>query len=66
MSNVGETLNDALIKSTPPVGVSILGVSMPLADWVYVVTFIYVLMQIIVIVPKVIKTIKKAGHKHEK
>ena len=65
MSKVAETLNDALIRSTPPVGVSILGVSMPIADWVYVVTFIYVVMQIIVIAPKVIKTIRKAGN-HEK
>lgn len=38
--------HDEIMKTTPPIGVSTLSLlGVPLSDWVYIVTIIYVLVQ---------------------
>lgn len=42
-----------VIKATPPIGVSTLSVlGVPLSDWVYIVTIIYVLVQMYILIYK--------------
>jgi L-cystine uptake protein TcyP (sodium:dicarboxylate symporter family) len=62
-TKIGEVLNDAVIRTTPPLTVTALGYTMQVADWVYVVTFVYVMLQIVVIAPKVFITLFKVHYK---
>lgn len=46
-------MDNEIVKTTPPVGVSVLQLmGIPLSDWVYIVTIIYVLVQIYVLLYK--------------
>ena len=46
-------MDNEIVKTTPPVGVSALSLmGIPLSDWVYIVTIIYVLIQIYVLIYK--------------
>lgn len=46
-------MNNELVKTTPPIGVSTLTImGVPLSDWVYIITIIYVLIQIYVLLYK--------------
>ncbi len=46
-------MDNEVIKTTPPIGVSALSIfGIPLSDWVYVVTILYVLIQIYVLIYK--------------
>lgn len=43
-------MDNEIVKTTPPVGVSALSLmGIPLSDWVYIVTIVYVLFQIYVL-----------------
>nr|DAF59418.1 MAG TPA: holin [Caudovirales sp. ctIZM3] len=47
MNNNAENLHDEILRNAPPVGVSTLTVlGVPLSDMVYVMTIIYILVQI--------------------
>lgn len=42
-----DTLNEEILKNTPPIGVSTLSIlGVPLSDMVYVMTIAYILVQI--------------------
>lgn len=58
-TKVTDLIGDAAVKSTPPIGISILGATMHLEHWVYIATFIYIVLQIVVIIPKVINVFKR-------
>lgn len=46
-------MDNEIIKTTPPLGVSAITlIDIPLSDWVYVVTILYVLIQIYVLLYK--------------
>ena len=46
-------MNNEIAKTTPPIGVSALSLmGIPLSDWVYIVTIVYVLIQIYVLLYK--------------
>ena len=52
-------LQDEVIKLTPPVGVSTLTVlGVPLSDMVYIMTIVYILVQIICTIYRTYKTTK--------
>ena len=43
-------MDNEIVKTTPPIGVSTLSLmGIPLSDWVYIVTIMYVLIQICVL-----------------
>ena len=45
--NNNTSLNDEILKNTPPIGVSTLSIlGVPLSDMVYVMTIAYILVQI--------------------
>lgn len=49
-------LTEHAVKAAPPLAVSGLSVmGLPLSEWVYVLTAIYIAFQIVLIVPKVIR-----------
>lgn len=53
-------LHTELLKNTPPVGVSTLSIlGVPLSDAVYVMTIIYIFVQIICTIYKTYKTTKE-------
>ena len=55
------SLNDEILKNTPPIGVSTLSVlGVPLSDMVYVMTIAYILAQIACTIYKTYVTPKKA------
>ncbi|WP_337576164.1 hypothetical protein [Phascolarctobacterium succinatutens] len=46
-------MDNEIVKTTPPIGVSTLSLmGIPLSDWVYIVTIMYVLIQIWVLLYK--------------
>lgn len=46
-------MDNEIVKTTPPIGVSALSLmGIPLSDWVYIVTIMYVLIQILVLLYK--------------
>ena len=52
-------LQDEVIKLTPPVGVSTLTIlGVPLSDMVYIMTIIYILVQIVCTIYRTYKTTK--------
>ena len=54
------SLNDEILKNTPPIGVSTLSVlGVPLSDMVYVMTIAYILVQIACTIYKTYVTTKK-------
>lgn len=58
MNNPTE-LQDEVIKLTPPVGVSTLTVlGVPLSDMVYIMTIVYILVQIVCTIYRTYKTTK--------
>lgn len=51
-----DNLHDAVLKIAPPVGVSTLSVlGVPLSDMVYVMTILYILVQIVCTIYKTFK-----------
>jgi hypothetical protein len=61
------TAADSFIKAAPPVAVSSLSfIGLPMQEWVYIVTIVYTLIQIIRVFPKTVYCIRcfsKAGLK---
>lgn len=54
------SLNDEILKNTPPIGVSTLSMlGVPLSDMVYITTIIYILVQIGCVIYKTYKEVKK-------
>lgn len=54
------SLNDEILKNTPPIGVSTLSMlGVPLSDMVYITTIIYILVQIGCVLYKTYKEVKK-------
>jgi len=50
---------DTIVRSTPPMTVSFLHFnSITLSDTVYILTIVYIAFQVIVLFPKVLKTLK--------
>lgn len=48
-----DIMDNEIVKTTPPIGVSTLSLmGIPLSDWVYIVTIMYVLIQIGVLLYK--------------
>lgn len=48
-----DIMDNEIVKTTPPIGVSTLSLmGIPLSDWVYIVTIMYVLIQILVLLYK--------------
>lgn len=48
-----DIMDNEIVKTTPPIGVSTLSLmGIPLSDWVYIVTIMYVLIQIWVLLYK--------------
>lgn len=46
-------MKNEIVKSTPPIGVSTLSImGYPLSDWVYIVTILYVLLQMFCLIYK--------------
>lgn len=58
-TQVQEFIADAAVRSTPPVTVSVIGSAMHLAEWVYIATLVYLVLQVIVIFPKVVNTFQR-------
>ena len=55
-----DNLNEEILKNTPPIGVSTLSVlGVPLSDLVYVMTIVYILVQIACTVYKTYVSTKK-------
>lgn len=55
-----QELHNEILKNTPPVGVSTLTVlGVPLSDMVYIMTIIYILVQIVCTIYKTLKTTNK-------
>lgn len=55
-----DSFHDEAIKLAPPVGVSTLSVlGVPLSDMVYIMTILYILVQIVCTIYKTYKTTKK-------
>lgn len=55
-----DNLHEEVLKIAPPVGVSTLSVlGVPLSDMVYIMTIMYILVQIICTLYKTYKTTKK-------
>lgn len=53
-------MDNEIVKTTPPIGVSALSLmGIPLSDWVYIVTIVYVLIQIYVLLYKTFYSNKK-------
>lgn len=58
--NNNTSLNDEILKNTPPIGVSTLSMlGVPLSDMVYITTIIYILVQIGCVIYKTYKEVKK-------
>ena len=56
------SLNDEILKNAPPIGVSTLSVlGVPLSDMVYIMTIVYILVQIFCTIYKTYKDTKKGG-----
>lgn len=52
-----QELQDEILKNAPPVGVSTLSVlGVPLSDMVYIMTIIYIIVQIVCTIYKTLKT----------
>lgn len=59
-----QEMHDEILKLSPPVGVSTLSVlGVPLSDMVYIMTIIYIIIQIICTLYKTYKEAKKEGGK---
>lgn len=57
MSPMDNELHSEILKNAPPVGVSTLSVlGVPLSDMVYIMTIIYILVQIVCTIYKTLKT----------
>ena len=55
-----DTLNEDILKNTPPIGVSTLSVlGIPMSDMVYVLTIAYILVQIGCTIYKTYMSVKK-------
>ena len=55
-----DTLNEEILKNTPPIGVSTLSIlGVPLSDLVYVMTIAYILVQIACTIYKTYVSTKK-------
>ena len=55
-----DTLNEEILKNTPPIGVSTLSIlGVPLSDMVYVMTITYILVQIACTIYKTYVSTKK-------
>lgn len=53
---MNDNLTDEVVKITPPVGVSTLSIlGIPLSDMVYIMTILYIIIQIICTLYKTIK-----------
>ena len=66
MQEMQEVLVDGAIRSSPPVAVTALGVTIPLPTIVYGLTIVYIIFQIIVIAPKVLRVLRgKANVKED-
>ena len=59
LTPIDDGIIEAVAKSTPPITVSVLGVGITIHEWVYIATFVYVVLQIVIIVPKVFRTMFK-------
>nr|DAH41559.1 MAG TPA: holin [Caudoviricetes sp.] len=61
MNNTNNSLNDEILRNTPPIGVSTLTVlGVPLSDMVYVMTIIYILVQIFCTIYRTYKSTKES------
>ena len=59
-----QEMHDEILKLSPPVGVSTLSVlGVPLSDMVYIMTIIYIIVQIICTLYKTYRETKKEGGK---
>ena len=54
-----EMINETLIKNAPPITVSVLSWDIQLSSTVYLLTLAYLVLQIIVISPKVLQLFKR-------
>ena len=54
-----EMINETLIKNAPPITVSVLSWDIQLSSTVYLLTLAYLVLQIIVISPKVLQIFKR-------
>ena len=57
---IDDNIVEAISKATPPITISILGINITLHEWVYIATLLYVVLQIVVIIPRVFRTFKKS------
>lgn len=56
---MNEDLSYPVAKAAPPIAVSGLTfLHMPLSEWVYILTILYLLFQIAVIAPRVVRTVR--------
>lgn len=58
--NNNDNISEEILRNTPPIGVSTLSVlGVPLSDMVYVMTILYIMVQMACIVYKTYKEAKK-------
>lgn len=58
MQDMTEVISDAALRSSPPVAITVLGVNVQLPTIVYGLTILYIVAQLIVITPKVLRVIR--------
>lgn len=59
--NTNNSLNDEILRNTPPIGVSTLTVlGVPLSDMVYIMTILYILVQIFCTIYRTYKSTKES------
>lgn len=55
-----DTLNEEILRNAPPIGVSTLSVlGIPLSDMVYIMTILYIIVQIGCVIYKTYNSVKK-------
>ena len=59
MPEIADVISEAALKSSPGVAVGAVGQHMHLSTWVYGITIVYLICQLIVIAPKVWRTLRK-------
>ena len=59
MPEIADVLSEAALKGSPGIAVGAVGSHIHLSTWVYGITIVYLLCQIIVIAPKVWRTFRR-------
>jgi len=62
-NNISPVIQDALVRSAPPLTVVGISLETCLSNTVYAITAVYVILQIVVIIPKVLNVLRKANGK---